>query len=57
MGSDVTADYELIDRRLFEEVWTRCDLDAVDGIYGKDFACHHPPDSDIMGCEGTKQQI
>ena len=50
-------DYELIDRRCFEEVWTPCDLDAVDSFYHADFVCHHPPDPDIVGPAGIRQQI
>jgi predicted ester cyclase len=50
-------DYEAIDRRCFEEIWTRCELGEVDAIYHADLVCHHPPDPDIIGCEGIKRQI
>ena len=31
-------DYEAIDRRCFEEIWTHCDLDAVASIYHPDLS-------------------
>jgi steroid delta-isomerase-like uncharacterized protein len=51
------VDYELIDRRCFEEVWTPGNLDAVGSFYHADFVCHHPPDPDIVGPDGIRQQI
>ena len=53
--SDV--DHKLLDRQLFEELWSKGDLDRVDHFYAPAFVCHSPPQPDIRGREGIREQI
>ena len=52
-----TDDYKAMDRRCFEEVWSKGDATAVDRFYATTYICHHPPHSDIHGQEGIRQQV
>ncbi len=51
------ADHELLDRQIFEGLWTSGDLDLVDRHYAPTFVCHNPPQSDIIGREGITEKI
>jgi steroid delta-isomerase-like uncharacterized protein len=41
-------------RRLFEEVWNKGNLDAIDGIYAPDIVNHTLPPGIPQGIEGNK---
>lgn len=50
-------DYKAIDRRCFEEVWSKGDATAAERFYATTYVGHHPPHPDILGRDGIRKQV
>lgn len=50
----MSAENKALARRVFEEMWNKSNLDAVDAIYAPDVVNHELPPGMPEGIEGTK---
>ena len=49
--------HKLLDRQLFEILWSTGNLDLVAHHYAPTFVCHNPPQPDIIGRKGIAEKI
>ena len=53
----MSEENKAIVRRVYEQVWSKGNLDVVDELYAADFVLHDPAQPGIRGPEGYKQIV
>ena len=53
----MSEENKAIVRRVYEQVWSKGNLDVVDELYAADFVLHDPAQPGIRGPEGYKQLV